>query len=162
MSQGTRCRQLATYVIFESPFNMLCDAPSNYRREKECTEFISNIPTIWDETVSLDGKVSEYVAIARRHGNDWYIGALTNWTPRELDLDLSFLGEGDYTLELFKDGINADRAARDYKKEVIPVPTDRKLKIHGSRWRLCGSYPEAIILFRLKRPCHSSNKRLRS
>ena len=129
MSQGTRCRQLATYVIFESPFNMLCDAPSNYRREKECTEFISNIPTIWDETVSLDGKVSEYVAIARRHGNDWYIGALTNWTPRELDLDLSFLGEGDYTLELFKDGINADRAARDYKKEVIPVPTDRKLKI---------------------------------
>ena len=130
MSQGTRCRQLATYVIFESPFNMLCDAPSNYRREKECTEFISNIPTIWDETVSLAGKVSEYVAIARRHGNDWYIGALTNWTPRELDLDLSFLGEGDYTLELFKDGINADRAARDYKKEVIPVPTDRKLKIH--------------------------------
>ena len=130
MSQGTRCRQLATYVIFESPFNMLCDAPSNYRREKECTEFISNIPTIWDETVSLAGKVSEYVAIARRHGNDWYIGALTNWTPRELDLDLSFLGEGDYTLELFKDGINADRAARDYKKEVIPVSTDRKLKIH--------------------------------
>ena len=130
MSQGTRCRQLATYVIFESPFNMLCDAPSNYRREKECTEFISNIPTIWDETVSLDGKVSEYVAIARRHGNDWYIGALTNWTPRELDLDLSFLGEGDYILELFKDGINADRAARDYKKEVISVPTDRKLKIH--------------------------------
>ena len=129
MSQGTRCRQLALYVVFESPFNMLCDAPSNYRREKECTEFISNIPTIWDETVSLDGKVSEYVAIARRHGNDWYIGALTNWTPRELDLDLSFLGEGDYTLELFKDGINADRAARDYKKEVIPVPTDRKLKI---------------------------------
>ena len=77
----------------------------------------------------MDGKVSEYVAIARRHGNDWYIGALTNWTPRELDLDLSFLGEGDYILELFKDGINADRAARDYKKEVIPVPTDRKLKI---------------------------------
>jgi hypothetical protein len=129
MSQGTRCRQLATYVIFESPFNMLCDAPSNYRREKECTEFISNIPTIWDETVSLDGKVSEYVAIARRHGNDWYIGVLTNWTPRELDLDLSFLGEGDYILELFKDGINADRAARDYKKEVIPVPANRKLRI---------------------------------
>ena len=141
MSQGTRCRQLATYVIFESPFNMLCDAPSNYRREKECTEFISNIPTIWDETVSLDGKVSEYVAIARRHGNDWYIGALTNWTPRELDLDLSFLGEGDYTLELFKYGINADRAARDYKKEVIPVPTDRKLKI---RMAHAGGYAARI------------------
>lgn len=129
MSQGTRCRQLATYVIFESPFNMLCDAPSNYMNEKECTEFISRVPTVWDETVSLDGKVSEYVAIARRHGDEWYIGALTNWTPRELELDLSFLGDGSYTLELFKDGVNADRAARDYKKEVIPVPASRKLKI---------------------------------
>lgn len=129
MSQGTRCRQLATYVIFESPFNMLCDAPSNYMNEKECTEFISRVPTVWDETVSLDGKVSEYVAIARRHGDEWYIGALTNWTPRELELDLSFLGDGSYTLELFKDGVNADRAARDYKKEVIPVPANRKLKI---------------------------------
>lgn len=129
MSQGTRCRQLATYVIFESPFNMLCDAPSNYMNEKECTEFISHVPTVWDETVSLDGKVSEYVAIARRHGDEWYIGALTNWTPRELELDLSFLGDGNYTLELFKDGVNADRAARDYKKEVIPVPANRKLKI---------------------------------
>lgn len=129
MSQGTRCRQLATYVIFESPFNMLCDAPSNYMNEKECTEFISRVPTVWDETVSLDGKVSEYVAIARRHGDEWYIGALTNWTPRELELDLSFLGDGSYTLELFKDGVNADRAAHDYKKEVIPVPASRKLKI---------------------------------
>ena len=129
MSQGTRCHQLATYVIFESPLNMLCDNPSNYRREAECTNFIADIPTVWDKTVALDGKVGEYVAIARQHGNDWYVGALTNWDARELTLDLSFLGEGNYTLELFKDGINADRAARDYKKEVISVPADRKVKI---------------------------------
>ncbi|RHJ83180.1 glycoside hydrolase family 97 protein [Parabacteroides sp. AM08-6] len=129
MSQGTRCRQLATYVIFESPLNMLCDNPSNYMREKECTEFIAGIPTVWDKTVALDGKVAEYVAIARQHGDVWYLGALTNWTPREIELDLSFLGDGNYKIELFKDGINADRAARDYKKETLPVPADRKLKI---------------------------------
>ena len=137
MSQGTRCHQLATYVIFESPLNMLCDNPSNYNREPECTEFIANIPTVWEKTVALDGKVGEYVAIARLHGDNWYIGALTNWDAREVELDLSFLGDGNYKLELFKDGINADRAACDYKKEVIPVPTDRKVKVKmapGGGW----------------------------
>lgn len=129
MSQGTRCRQLATYVIFESPFNMLCDSPSNYMREEECTGFIASVPTVWEETVTLDGKVSEYVAIARRSGKDWFVGALTNWTARELTLDLSFLGEGEYRLDLFRDGVNADRAACDYKKETMPVPRDRKLTI---------------------------------
>lgn len=129
MSQGTRCRQLATYVIFESPFNMLCDSPSNYMKEEECTQFIASVPTVWDETMALEGKVSEYVAIARRHGTDWYVGALTNWTSRELTLDLSFLGEGDYVMELFRDGINADRAGRDYKREILPVSSDRKLTL---------------------------------
>ena len=98
-------------------------------REQECTEFIADIPTVWEETKVLGGKVSEYVAIARKHGGNWYVGALTNWDPREMELDLSFLGDGDYKLELFKDGINADRAACDYKKEVLQVPADRKLKI---------------------------------
>lgn len=129
MSQGTRCRQLATYVIFESPLNMLCDSPSNYMREEECTGFIASVPTVWEETHTLDGKVAEYVAIARRSGSDWFLGALTNWTPRTLTLDLSFLGEGEYRMELFRDGRNADRSARDYKKETIPVPADRKLTI---------------------------------
>lgn len=132
MSQGTRCRQLATYVIFESPLNMLCDNPTNYMREKECTEFIANIPTVWNETHVVDAKVSEYIAIARKHDDIWYLGALTNWQPREMELDLSFLGEGNYKLELFKDGINADRAACDYKKEVIPLPANRKLRIKMS------------------------------
>ena len=82
MSQGTRCRQLATYIVFESPFNMLCDAPSNYMKEEECTEFIAQVPTVWDETKMLEGKISEYIATARRSGDTWYIGALTNWDRR--------------------------------------------------------------------------------
>lgn len=129
MSQGTRCRQLATYVIFESPLNMLCDNPSNYMREPECTEFIAKIPTVWDETIALDGSVGEYVTMARRNGNDWYIGGMTNWDVREVEVDLSFLGDGDYKLELFRDGINAHRAARDYKKETLSIPANRKVKI---------------------------------
>lgn len=111
-------------MIFESPLNMLCDNPSNYNREPECTEFIANIPTVWEKTVALDGKVGEFVAIARLHGNDWYVGALTNWDAREVELDLSFLGDGNYKLELFKDGINADRAACDYKRksyQFLPI-----------------------------------------
>jgi len=129
MSQGTRCRQLAEYVIFESPLNMLCDSPSNYKNEPECTEFIATVPTVWDNTLVLNGKVSEYVSIARQKGNCWYVGSLTNWTPRSLELDLSFLGVGAFTAEVFKDGVNANRAARDYKKETIAIPADRKLTI---------------------------------
>jgi alpha-glucosidase len=129
MSQGTRCRQLAEYVIFESPLNMLCDNPSNYLAEPECTEFIASVPTVWDNTVALNGKVGEYVSIARQNGTAWYVGALTNWTARTLELDLSFLGEGNFKAEVFKDGVNANKVAKDYKKEIITIPADRKLSI---------------------------------
>lgn len=129
MSQGTRCRQLAEYVVFDSPLNMLCDSPSNYMKEKECTDFIASVPEIWDETRGLDGKVGEYIAIARRSGQDWYVGAMTDWNAREMTLDLSFLPEGDYKVELYRDGVNADRAACDYRKEVMELPSDRLLKI---------------------------------
>ena len=130
MSQGTRCRQLAQYVIFNSPLNMLCDSPSNYMREQECLEFIAAIPTVWDETRGLCGEVGKYIAIARRNGNDWYVGAMTDWTSRELVLDLTFLPEGSYEVELYRDGVNAYRIARDYKKEVIELPSDRKLTVN--------------------------------
>lgn len=129
MSQGTRCRQLAEYVIFESPLNMLCDSPSNYMAEQECTEFIAAVPTVWDNTVALNGEIAKYVAIARQNGDAWYVGALTNWDARTMELDLSFLGEGNFKGEVFKDGINADRVAKDYKKEIIDIPADRKLPI---------------------------------
>lgn len=129
MSQGTRCRQLAEYVIFDSPLNMLCDSPSNYMKEKECTEFIAAVPEVWDETVGIDGKVGEYIAMARRSGSDWYVGAMTDWNARTMELDLIFLPEGEYELELYRDGINADRAACDYKKEIVSLPADRKLVV---------------------------------
>ncbi|MDR0833555.1 MAG: glycoside hydrolase family 97 protein [Candidatus Symbiothrix sp.] len=129
MSQGTRCRQLAEYVIFESPLNMLCDNPSNYMAEPECTEFIASVPTVWDNTVALNGRVGEYVSIARQKDDDWYVGSLTNWDKRTLELDLSFLGAGNFQATVFKDGVNANKVARDYKKEVIDIPSDRKLSI---------------------------------
>lgn len=129
MSQGTRCRQMAQYVIFESPLNMLCDSPSNYMREKECLEFIAEVPTVWDETEGICGEVGKYIALARRSGNDWYVGAMTDWSSRELVLDLSFLPEGKYEVVIYKDGVNAHRVARDYKKETKVLSPDRKLTV---------------------------------
>ncbi|MDO4736860.1 MAG: glycoside hydrolase family 97 catalytic domain-containing protein, partial [Bacteroidia bacterium] len=130
MSQGTRCRQLAQYIIFDSPLNMLCDSPSNYLNERESLEYIASVPTIWDETKGIDGKVSEYIVMARRSGDTWYIGGMTNWEERDIEIDLSFLPEGTYNVELFRDGVNADKAARDYKKELFTISSAQKLKVH--------------------------------
>lgn len=130
MSQGTRCHQLASYVVFESPFNMLCDAPTNYMREPESLEFIAAIPTVWDESIIVDGKMGEYIITARRKGNVWYIGGMTNWDARDLKVDLSFLKEESYSATLFKDGANAHRTGRDYKKEEIRINNQQTLDIH--------------------------------
>lgn len=129
MSQGTRCRQLAQYVVFESPINMLCDSPSNYKREEECLRFIAEIPTVWDDTRAVSGRIGEHIVMARRTGDVWYVGGMTDWSWRTVEIDLSFLGDGDFTAEMFCDGMNADRAARDYKRETVKVPADRKVKI---------------------------------
>lgn len=129
MSQGTRCHQLAEYVVFESPLNMLCDSPAHYRQEPECTGFICSVPTVWDETVAVDGSVSRYIVMARRKGEIWYLGALNNWDYKKIDIDLSFLPEGEYMMECFRDGANASRHATDYKKETVSVPEDRKLTV---------------------------------
>ena len=129
MSQGTRCRQLAQYVVFESPLNMLCDSPSNYSKETECMEFISTVPTVWDETRALCGEVGKYIAMARRSGEEWYAGGMTDWNERTLTLDLSFLPQGVYSVELYRDGVNADRRASDYKKEVFDLPLNGLLKV---------------------------------
>ena len=127
MSQGTRCRQLAEYVVFESPITMLCDSPSNYMKEPECFAFMASVPTVWDETVALTGSVGEYIAIARRSGDTWYIGAMTDWTPRELELDLSFIGNGNYDVESFADGINAATGKRINKSMISRWENDRDL-----------------------------------
>ena len=129
MSQGTRTRQLAEYVVFESPLNMLADNPTIYRKEPESTRFIAMVPEVWDNTIALEGKIGKYIAIARKKENEWYIGALTNWDARKLELDLSFLGEGTFKAEVFQDGINADKQATDFKHHTIDIPQNRKLKI---------------------------------
>ncbi|HZY24199.1 MAG TPA: glycoside hydrolase family 97 protein [Bacteroidales bacterium] len=137
MSQGTRCQQLAMYVVFEAPLQMLSDNPTIYMKEQECTDFITSVPTTFDATVPLDGKVGEYVSLARQKGDKWFVGAMTNWTARDLTLDFSFLGNGDYQAIVFKDGINADRDGTDYKKEVIKISGGTKLNIHlapGGGW----------------------------
>ncbi|WP_437918169.1 glycoside hydrolase family 97 protein [Sphingobacterium sp. LRF_L2] len=131
MSQGTRCRQLAEYVVFESPLNMLCDNPTNYTNEQQCTDFIAAIPTVWDQTIALDGEVGKYIAIAREKNDIWYVGAMTNWDARSLELDLSFLDdEGNYMVELYHDGKNASRIASDYRRENLPVPASRKIQVN--------------------------------
>src|SRR5581483_9338648 len=130
MALGTRCQQLGMYVIYEGPLQMLSDSPSNYLREPETMEFLAAVPTTWDETKVLDAKISQYVLLARRNGKDWYVGAMTDWTPRDLEVDFSFLPEGNFTLDAYQDGVNADRNASDYQKSTQPTTRTTKLKIH--------------------------------
>jgi alpha-glucosidase len=137
MALGTRCQQLAMYVVYESPLQMLSDSPSNYEREPESLEFLRAVPSTWDETVPLDGKISEYVAVARRSGKDWYAGAMSDWTARDLEINFSFLPAGNFTMDAFQDGVNADRMASDYKKTTTTVSKATKLKVHlapGGGW----------------------------
>lgn len=136
-SQGTRCHQLAMYVCYDAPLQMLCDNPSNYYKETECTAFISKMPTVWDNTKVLDAKVGDYILMARQKGDNWYVGALTDWTARSLNLDLSFLGDGTYEIEIMQDGINADKACNDYKRIVKQVTKADKVEVNlasGGGW----------------------------
>ena len=137
MSMGTRCHQLAMYVVYESPLQMLADSPSHYLKETEYLEFLSKVPVVWDETHVLEARVADYIVIARRSGEEWYMGAMTDGTAREFSVDLSFLPEGEFEAAIFKDGINAQHYGSDYKKEVTPLSNQDKLKIKlapGGGW----------------------------
>lgn len=137
MSQGTRCHQLAMYVVFESPLQMLADSPSNYLREPETMQFLGPVPTTWDETTALDGKITDYVIVARRKGRDWYVGAMTDWTARDLAIDFSFLPPGNFQMEAYQDGPNANRFGSDFQLVRRNVDRETKLKIklaEGGGW----------------------------
>lgn len=137
VSLGTRAHQVAMYVVFESALQMLCDAPSSYLEDKNTIEFISKIPTVWDETIPLKAKVGEYVAIARKNKDIWYVGAMTNWEARALDLDFSFLPKGSYSITIFHDGINANTYAEDYKVSTKSITNKSKFEINlakGGGW----------------------------
>lgn len=131
MSMGTRCHQLAMYVIFESPLQMLADNPSNYYKERECTQFIAQFPTVWDKTIALEAKIGEHLVMARQNGVNWYVGGMTNWEEREIELDFSFLPQGTkYEATIFVDGLNANNYAQDYKVKTISVTSETKLPVH--------------------------------
>ncbi len=130
MSMGTRCHEIAKYVIFESPLQMLADSPSNYLKEEETTEFISQIPVTWDDTKVLKASVGEYIIIARKKDDAWYIAAMTDWDARDFEIDLNFLDDGTYDMTIMQDGVNADHNAMDYKRDVRKVTKDTKIKIH--------------------------------
>jgi len=137
MSQGTRCHQLAMYVVYESPLQMLADCPSNYMKEPDAMEFLGPVPTTWDQTKVLEGKVADYITVARKHGEDWYVGSMTDWTPRDITVDCSFLGPGSYQLMQWSDGINADRNAMDYRIEKRTITSADRLTVHlapGGGW----------------------------
>jgi alpha-glucosidase len=137
MAMGTRCHQLAMYVVYDAPLQMLSDSPSNYLREPETMEFLGPVPTEWDETRVLTAKIAEYVVVARRNGKEWYIGGMGDWSPHTLDVDLSFLPDGNFTMEAYQDGVNADRNASDYRKTSTQVNRNTKLKLglaSGGGW----------------------------
>ncbi len=137
MSQGTRCHQLAMFVIYESPLQMLCDSPSAYLREPEMMDFLAHVPTVWDETKALQAKVGDYIVVARRSGEEWFVGAMTDWTPRELEVDFGFLGEGEYVAEIYADGVNAAKYASDYKKSTALLRKGERHRIRlapGGGW----------------------------
>lgn len=128
MSMGTRVHQLASYVVFDSPLQMLCDSPTFYERNVDCTRFIASVPTVFDEYVPLQSKVGKYLSVAKRKGDEWFVGALTNWDKRTITIDFSFLPAGTYKATVFTDGINADKNATDYRKNEITVTSDMVLK----------------------------------
>ena len=137
MSMGTRVHQLAMYVIYEAPLQMLADSPSHYLREPEVMEFLKPVPVVWDETRVLSAKMGDYVLIARRKGQEWYVGAMTDWTSRTLDLDFSFLPAGRFRMVAYEDGPNADKMGHDYKTVVTNIDRSKKLTIKlasGGGW----------------------------
>lgn len=137
MSQGTRCHQLAMYVVYESPLQMLADCPSNYLKEPDAMEFLGPVPTTWDETKVLDAKVADFITVARRHGNEWYVGSMTDWSPRDIWVDCNFLGLGKFQMVQWADGVNADRNAMDYTMQTKTITGSDRVKVHlapGGGW----------------------------
>lgn len=135
MSQGTRCRQLAEFVVFDAPLNMICDSPTSYELEPVCSDFLYRVPTVWDETIVLDGKVGDYIITARRNGDKWYVGAMTDWTERDLKVDVSKLFEGQVNVEAWQDGKVAHKFGNDYQKKTYTAKGE--ITIHlapGGGW----------------------------
>ena len=130
ISMGTRCHQLACYVIHDSPFTMLCDAPTNYEREQECVDMIASLPTVFDRTTIPQGEMGKYIVTAREKDGNWYVAGQTNWDGRSIKLEFDFLEKGEtYRATIFRDGVNANHNAEDYKREEMDVDSATALNI---------------------------------
>jgi alpha-glucosidase len=131
MSQGTRCQQLAMFVLYDAPLQMLADAPTAYKTDPLILDYLKEVPTVWDETVALDGKVGDYAVIARQSGDTWYVAGMTDWDARTLEVDFSFLRNGKYKAQIFQDGINADRIGNDYTllEKTIEAGSKQQFKL---------------------------------
>jgi alpha-glucosidase len=129
-SMGTRCHELAKYIVFESPLQMLSDSPTNYKKEPECLQFLSKVPSVWDKSIPVAGQIGDYVVMARQAANGlWYLGAMGDWTGWNLKIDSRFLPAGEYEMEVFEDGPNADRNAQDYKRSVKRIKSGDSMQL---------------------------------
>ncbi len=137
MSLGTRAHEAALFVVYESPLQMICDSPSNYNSAPDYLKLLSGMPVVWDETVGIDALMGQYLVMARRSGDKWYIAALTDWTPRDMEVKLDFLPQGKWSMETFADGVNAHREATDTRIGHQTVSTGDSIKFHmapGGGW----------------------------
>ena len=137
MGMGTRAHSMALFVIMQSPMQMLPDSPSDYYREQECTEFISKIPVEWDDLKVLHAKIREHTVLARKNGDNWYLGAITDWNPKEFEIVFDFIDDGQYQMEFIEDGINADTRAIDYMKRTRIITKGESIQIKlapGGGW----------------------------
>lgn len=126
---GTRCHQLALFSLFEAPIQMLCDSPTQYRSEPECTAFLVKVPVVWDETVGVAGEINAFAAVARRKGGDWWLGAITNWEKREIELSTDFLKSSEWNVEAFEDAPDADVNAEHYVRRKFTIKAGENLKL---------------------------------
>jgi len=129
MSQGTRCHQGAMFIVYESPIQIFSGNPSQGLLEPAFMELLGSIPTAWDTTIVVDGKVGDYIITARKKGNDWFVGAMTDWTAREFPINLPFLNDGNYEATICEDGVNADRYASDYKLTTRQITRNDSITI---------------------------------
>ncbi|HJX71584.1 MAG TPA: glycoside hydrolase family 97 protein [Bacteroidales bacterium] len=137
MSQGTRVHQLAMYIVYESPLQMLSDSPSNYMREPDMMKYLSEVPTVWDETIVPIADAGEHLVIARQSGDDWYIGAMTDWSPKKLTLPCTFLGDGTFNAVFYEDGLNVATYASDYIIRKLEMDKNSTVEINmagGGGW----------------------------
>jgi alpha-glucosidase len=128
-TQGTRCHELAMYVLFNQPFAMLCDSPAEYRKYPDIMEFLSIVPTVFDETRVLQAKANEVAVIAKRKGNEWFLGAMTNWNAHDITIDFSFLPKGKWKAVLYQDGVEADKNAEAYQVTTLGVDQTSKINV---------------------------------